>query len=159
MGGAGRPSRSTRRWPSWSGAPATGEGELALSDALRLALAPDGQAGLPIDGVDAEGWVDDLLRDLRHGPRRERVNEPPGFNGTLRPYQRVGLSWLATLDRYGLGGCLADDMGLGKTIQVIALLLHGRAARSPSATSASSAPAARRRAKGGHGAGRPASRG
>ncbi len=108
-----------------------GEDELALPDALRLALAPDDRAGLPIEGVDAEGWVDDLLRDLRLGPRRERLKEPPGFAGTLRPYQRAGVSWLAMLDRYAIGACLADDMGLGKTIQVIALLLHDRAAREP----------------------------
>jgi SNF2 family DNA or RNA helicase len=32
------------------------------------------------------------------------------------------LGWLAFLQRFGLGGCLADDMGLGKTVQVLALL-------------------------------------
>ena len=42
----------------------------------------------------------------------------------LRPYQRRGFSWLAFLDRLGLGACLADDMGLGKTVQLLALLLH-----------------------------------
>ena len=55
-----------------------------------------------------------------------RLPQPREFVGTLRPYQRLGLSWLAFLDRCGLGGCLADDMGLGKTIQLIALLLHER---------------------------------
>ncbi len=44
------------------------------------------------------------------------------FTGTLRPYQRDGLGWLAFLQRFGFGGCLADDMGLGKTVQVLALL-------------------------------------
>src|SRR5690606_1383496 len=34
--------------------------------------------------------------------------------------------WLAFLDRFGLGGCLADDMGLGKTIQLLALLVFER---------------------------------
>ena len=48
--------------------------------------------------------------------------EPPGFVGTLRPYQRDGLGWFDFLARMGFGGCLADDMGLGKTIQVLALL-------------------------------------
>jgi SNF2 family DNA or RNA helicase len=37
-----------------------------------------------------------------------------------------GYSWLAFLQRFGLGACLADDMGLGKTIQTIALLLYQR---------------------------------
>jgi SNF2 family DNA or RNA helicase len=53
--------------------------------------------------------------------------EPPGFRGTLRPYQRLGLGWLDRLAELGLGGCLADDMGLGKTVQVLALLLHRKA--------------------------------
>ena len=45
------------------------------------------------------------------------------LQGTLRPYQHEGLSWLRLLTKLGLGACLADDMGLGKTIQVLALLL------------------------------------
>jgi superfamily II DNA or RNA helicase len=53
---------------------------------------------------------------------------PPGFRGTLRPYQRLGLGWLDFLRDFGLGGCLADDMGLGKTVQVLALL-EGRRER------------------------------
>ncbi len=50
--------------------------------------------------------------------------EPPGdFKGSLRPYQKDGLGWLAFLREFGMGGVLADDMGLGKTIQVLAMLL------------------------------------
>lgn len=41
---------------------------------------------------------------------------------TLRPYQKVGVQWLCTLHRYGLGGILADDMGLGKTLEAISFL-------------------------------------
>ena len=47
---------------------------------------------------------------------------PSGFQGTLRPYQVRGYSWLAFLKQWGLGACLADDMGLGKTIQTLAML-------------------------------------
>jgi superfamily II DNA or RNA helicase len=54
---------------------------------------------------------------------------PPGFEGELRGYQRVGLGWLHFLREIGFGGCLADDMGLGKTVQVLALLEARRAAR------------------------------
>ena len=43
------------------------------------------------------------------------VPAPPGFTGTLRPYQERGLAWLAFLQSLGLGAILADDMGLGKT--------------------------------------------
>ena len=53
----------------------------------------------------------------------------PGFHGSLRQYQRVGLGWIHFLQRFGFGGCLADDMGLGKTIQVLALLEERRCAR------------------------------
>ena len=51
------------------------------------------------------------------------------FRGELRAYQREGLGWLAFLQRFGFGGCLADDMGLGKTIQVLALLDQRRQVR------------------------------
>lgn len=43
---------------------------------------------------------------------------------TLRPYQHIGLDWLANLYDRKLNGILADEMGLGKTIQTIALLAH-----------------------------------
>ncbi len=47
---------------------------------------------------------------------------PTNFKGILRPYQQAGYNWLAFLNQYGFGGCLADDMGLGKTVQTLALL-------------------------------------
>jgi hypothetical protein len=52
----------------------------------------------------------------------QAMEAPPQFQGKLRTYQQEGLGWLAFLQRFGLGGCLADDMGLGKTVQVLALL-------------------------------------
>ncbi len=103
-----------------------GPGQMQLQEALKLALAPDGEVGFPVAEVSAEGWVEDLLARLRGGEQREEVAEPAGFVGQLRPYQKAGVAWLAALRRYGLGGILADDMGLGKTIQLIALLLHQR---------------------------------
>jgi SNF2 family DNA or RNA helicase len=54
------------------------------------------------------------------------LKAPPGFEGTLRPYQERGLAWLSFLDGLGIGACLADDMGLGKTTQLLALLLAER---------------------------------
>ena len=45
------------------------------------------------------------------------------LQATLRPYQRVGLQWMARLAAWAPGACLADDMGLGKTIQALSLLL------------------------------------
>ncbi|NIZ90086.1 SNF2-related protein [Kineococcus rubinsiae] len=88
--------------------------ELAGADALPV----------PLSAVTARGWVDGLLR----GTEAEvvQVPVPAALQGVLRPYQHRGLSWLAFLDRLGLGSVLADDMGLGKTVQVLALLLHER---------------------------------
>ncbi len=54
------------------------------------------------------------------------VPVPTTLQAELRPYQRDGFSWLATLYAHGLGGILADDMGLGKTVQTIALICHAR---------------------------------
>ncbi len=50
--------------------------------------------------------------------------QEPGkkFKGTLRDYQKIGLSWLTKISENELGGILADDMGLGKTIQILSLL-------------------------------------
>jgi superfamily II DNA or RNA helicase len=50
------------------------------------------------------------------------ADQPAGFTGKLRDYQRDGLGWLHFLRHFGFGGCLADDMGVGKTAQVLALL-------------------------------------
>ncbi len=86
-----------------------------------LGAAEDGPGDLPVIGVDAEGWLGDLLSGQCER-RIEPVPAPPGFAGTLRPYQERGLAWLAFLESAGLGGLLADDMGLGKTIQLLALI-------------------------------------
>jgi superfamily II DNA or RNA helicase len=91
--------------------------QMALLDALL--------AGQPRARVDEA--FERLREQLAAGERPEAENEPPGFQGTLRHYQREGLGWLMFLEGLGLGGCLADDMGLGKTIQVLALLLRRKA--------------------------------
>ncbi|MFW6058607.1 MAG: SNF2-related protein [Phycisphaeraceae bacterium] len=63
------------------------------------------------------------LRARLHQFRGVHPIEPsPQFKGSLRPYQREGLGWMALLRWFGMGGVLADDMGLGKTIQVLAML-------------------------------------
>ncbi|NNF42628.1 MAG: DEAD/DEAH box helicase [Phycisphaerales bacterium] len=106
-------------------------GEMTLLEAVHLAHgAGEEPLGLPVLGLDATGWVADLLMATEEESVMPRLPQPDGFQGTLRPYQSVGLSWLAFLDRFGLGACLADDMGLGKTIQLIALLLSEREHRS-----------------------------
>jgi len=52
----------------------------------------------------------------------QSAEQPAGFVGHMRDYQRDGLGWMHFLQRFSFGGCLADDMGVGKTAQVLALL-------------------------------------
>jgi SNF2 family DNA or RNA helicase len=52
---------------------------------------------------------------------------PAALASHLRPYQRDGFGWLASLRELELGGVLADDMGLGKTLQTLAMICHARA--------------------------------
>jgi superfamily II DNA or RNA helicase len=47
---------------------------------------------------------------------------PHGVQAILRPYQRLGVNWLAFVRQAGLGALLADDMGLGKTLQTLCVL-------------------------------------
>ncbi|HEU5470309.1 MAG TPA: DEAD/DEAH box helicase [Actinophytocola sp.] len=106
----------------------TAGGQLSLADLLRIGAGLTPPAiDLPVVGVDATGWVGDLLSG-ELDRLLEPVAEPAGLAATLRPYQVRGLSWLAFLSGLRLGGVLADDMGLGKTVQTLALLLHDRGA-------------------------------
>jgi hypothetical protein len=91
------------------------------ADVLAFAAgdAPD-DLPLPLTGVDAGGWLGDLLAGS--ADRTLTPVEPPAaFTAQLRPYQQRGVAWLAFLSSLGLGACLADDMGLGKTVQLLAL--------------------------------------
>jgi superfamily II DNA or RNA helicase len=98
-----------------------GSGEMTAGEAMRLTrLFPDSDLPLPVTAVDGAGWVADLLTGRVSGTL-EPVDPPASLATELRPYQRTGLSWLAFLDRLGIGALLADDMGLGKTVQVLAL--------------------------------------
>lgn len=99
--------------------------DLSLQEAMYLALGRhDDALGLPVVDIEARGWVQEFLDRLRGQEKVAVIPTPSGFQGTLRPYQQRGVSWLSFLHRWGLGACLADDMGLGKTIQFLALLLH-----------------------------------
>ena len=49
---------------------------------------------------------------------------PETLTGQLRPYQKIGYSWLIQNIKYKFGSILADDMGLGKTIQVLSAILY-----------------------------------
>ena len=102
-------------------------GAMTAADALTagMGLGPgfEGAADeeIPLVGVDADGWLGDLLSG-QADHRLRPMPTPAGFSGELRPYQQRGLSWLSFLGELGLGGILADDMGLGKTIQLLSLV-------------------------------------
>ncbi len=102
-------------------------GTMTAADALTagMGLGPDGPGEpdeeIPLVGVDADGWLGDLLSG-QADHRLRPMPTPAGFSGQLRPYQERGLSWLSFLGELGLGGILADDMGLGKTIQLLSLV-------------------------------------
>ncbi|WP_028562185.1 DEAD/DEAH box helicase [Paenibacillus pinihumi] len=118
-----------RRWMKTKG----GKKLLSLSEMLELHLRggwPDRYLDEELTGAGIEAEVElnahmeHWLDQLRHTSELPLVDKPAAFLGELRPYQLQGLSWLAFLRRFGLGGCLADDMGLGKTIQFTAYMLH-----------------------------------
>ncbi len=110
-----------------------------IDEARALAESPSAplrisryQAGLWAELADlgvvteqAEAWqrqVEALLElDVvaEHDP-------PAALEAQLRPYQRDGFGWLASLWELELGGILADDMGLGKTLQALAVICHAR---------------------------------
>ncbi|MFW5688649.1 MAG: SNF2-related protein [Spirochaetota bacterium] len=88
----------------------------SLADLTELAdtLAPDLEP------------VRTLATSIAGGRTPRAPRKPRGLTAKLRPYQREGFGWLASLARHGLSGCLADDMGLGKTVQALAFMLHLR---------------------------------
>jgi SWI/SNF-related matrix-associated actin-dependent regulator 1 of chromatin subfamily A len=67
--------------------------------------------------IDEKLWS--VLND--HKAKKD-IENIPGLNGTLRPFQKTGVNFLENKNGRGL---IADDMGIGKTIQSLAYLqLH-----------------------------------
>jgi SNF2 family DNA or RNA helicase len=110
-------------------------GQTTAREVLQMALGASELPGpLQFSGVDAEGWIGELIQKLQgHTPFAE-AEPPPGLLATLRPYQIRGYSWLAFLKEWGLGACLADDMGLGKTVQTLSLIQRDWSAANPAAS-------------------------
>jgi len=100
-------------------------GEASLREVIKLAVGASEKAEvLDFEGLNATGWIGELISRLKDKAGFEELPAPNGFSGTLRPYQFRGYSWLAFLRQWGIGACLADDMGLGKTVQTLALIQH-----------------------------------
>jgi SNF2 family DNA or RNA helicase len=95
--------------------------QMTGGEMLRWAV---GLHGSPLEGgvSIANGWAANLVRAAQE-VSSDQAEEPDGFSGELRSYQRDALAWLRFCDSAGLGGCLALDMGLGKTPTVLAHVL------------------------------------
>jgi SNF2 family DNA or RNA helicase len=90
---------------------------LSVEDALRLSTGDTKTlAKLPVVNFEASGILQELINNLTDNKSVQPINKPKDFVGELRPYQAKGVGWLAFLEQWGLGACLADDMGLGKCI-------------------------------------------
>ena len=102
--------------------------ERALAFIQKHQARPDGAGRGALDraGADHAGR---RRRRRRRGQRLDRraaartcarartvevADEPPGFVGTLRRYQKRGVAWLATLQRYGLGALPGRRHGAGQ---------------------------------------------
>jgi SNF2-related domain/Helicase conserved C-terminal domain/Bacterial SNF2 helicase associated/SWIM zinc finger len=72
--------------------------------------------------VDCDEAFRRVRQELTRFQSISAAEQPAGFQGRLRDYQREGLGWMHFLRQFSFGGCLADDMGVGKTAQVLALL-------------------------------------
>ncbi|KAA0683541.1 DEAD/DEAH box helicase [Roseomonas genomospecies 6] len=95
-----------------------------LDDTLKVPLT-EADGLLDIDDLIARrtedtGQIDRYLRTIQEQEMPAEMDPPPGFQGTLRDYQRVGLAWMQGLRANRVAGILADDMGLGKTAQTLA---------------------------------------
>ena len=76
---------------------------MPLREVLQLGLGR-GEDGLPVRGLEAEGWVETLLGRLGGTESLPMLDPPDDFHGRLRPYQVSGLSWLSCFGKVGLRG-------------------------------------------------------
>lgn len=106
------------------------EGEMEVDEnVVQGEEKSDGDAGPEMNG---NGKVDEAPEKPEEVEKTEEINGlrvkevplPSLLRGTLRPYQKQGLNWLASLYNNDTNGILADEMGLGKTIQTISLLSY-----------------------------------
>ncbi len=94
-------------------------GEISLLELMQKSSESEDELEVEHDETLAE-----MMAKLRDSSQLAVIENPPKLQGSLRDYQKRGVSWLQYLEQLGLNGCLADDMGLGKTVQVIARLVN-----------------------------------
>ena len=98
-------------------------GKPKAGDLIRLSVTGSVDADMAIMVRGTDEWTSDILDMLRSTQNSTEYPIPIALNGTLRPYQEIGHTFLLRCTERGFGACLADDMGLGKTIQTIAWFL------------------------------------
>ncbi len=100
------------------------QGEITFIDALKKGLTDETTIpGADVGPVITNGaWLAQTLRTMRAPSGIRSAVVPKSFHAVLRPYQKIGYTWLRYMQQLGFGVCLADDMGLGKTVQVLAFL-------------------------------------
>lgn len=76
------------------------------------------------DSLFTDVHYDEILEEKLKQINQITVDTTTLKDVTVRDYQQKGMTWLAQLDYFKLGGILADEMGLGKTLQVIGYLLN-----------------------------------
>nr|XP_033814110.1 SWI/SNF-related matrix-associated actin-dependent regulator of chromatin subfamily A containing DEAD/H box 1 isoform X2 [Geotrypetes seraphini] len=70
--------------------------------------------------------TEQVTRITEEGESGWNIEQPSIVNKNLelKPYQKIGLNWLALLHKHDVNCILADEMGLGKTVQAIAFLAY-----------------------------------
>jgi superfamily II DNA or RNA helicase len=79
--------------------------------------------GSEIGNFKTDKHWDALKKRIKNAEKTD-LSVPATLDAELRPYQEEGFRWMAKLQAWGAGACLADDMGLGKTLQAIAMMLR-----------------------------------
>lgn len=51
-------------------------------------------AKLPVVAFESSGALADLINSINDNQKVEVLSSPKDFQGTLRPYQELGFSWL-----------------------------------------------------------------
>ncbi|KAF2121075.1 ISWI chromatin-remodeling complex ATPase-like protein ISW2 [Lophiotrema nucula] len=88
-------------------------------------LVANKECFLPL--LPANNYVSKLVskHDAASIVEYEEIKEQPkGVTATMKPYQRLGLSFLVHLYNNGFSGILGDEMGLGKTLQTLSLFQY-----------------------------------
>ncbi len=94
--------------------------KLRISEFVAPFMTDMGDKGIHLQGDSA---YKTLVKRIDEASKME-FKTPTKLKAELRDYQQEGFWWMARLNSWGAGACLADDMGLGKTVQTIAMLLH-----------------------------------